>query len=63
MKTSIQRIPEVLFVLVAMLMIGVNLPAAEDKATDPVQEAREALRQEGLTPQVLRLADFQEGVA
>ncbi|MFA7425728.1 MAG: hypothetical protein WCZ16_11770, partial [Desulfosarcinaceae bacterium] len=63
MKTSLTPRPLILFILLAVFMIAVNLPAAEDKALDPTQEAREALRQEGLTPQVLRLADFHEGVA
>lgn len=63
MKPSLTPRPLILFILLAVFMIAVNLPAAEDKALDPTQEAREALRQEGLTPQVLRLADFHEGVA
>jgi len=39
-----------------------NLPAAEGGALDPTREALEALRKKGLTPHVIRMADFHEGV-
>jgi hypothetical protein len=44
--------------LVAMLMIGVNLAASEDNAIDARPETRDALRQEGLTPQLIPVGEI-----
>ena len=47
----------------AAVISGANVSVAEEGELDPTRQAREALHRKGLRPQVIRMADFHEGVA
>lgn len=51
-----------IFILAAVIS-GANMSVAEEGELDRTRHAREALQKTGLTPHVIRMADFHEGIA
>jgi hypothetical protein len=50
-------------ILLAVVISGANVLAAEEGELDPTRKAREALHKKGLTSHAIRMADFHEGIA